>query len=61
MRGVNNDHIDTGINQGLGALKTLLTHRGCGSNPQTPCASLQASGCATAFSMSLTVIRPTQR
>jgi len=26
-----------------------------------PCASLQASGCATAFSMSLTVIRPTQR
>jgi len=26
-----------------------------------PCASLQAKGCATAFSMSLTVISPTQR
>ncbi len=60
--GIDDHEVDAGLDQALGALEA-------GSSPTVvaaatrsrPCSSLQAWGWATAFSMSLTVIRPTQR
>ena len=55
-------HVDAGVDQELGALEAALADRGRGrrraAGPARPC---RPAGWATAFSMSLTVIRPTQR
>ena len=62
VRGVDDDDVDAGVDQRLGALEAGVADRGRGGDAQAALLVLAgACGCATAFSMSLTVIRPTQR
>ena len=61
MRGVDHDEIDAGVDQRSVRAKPLSPTVVAAATRRRPCSSLQAFGLATAFSMSLTVIRPTQR
>ena len=61
MGGVDDDHVDAGVDQQLGALEALLAHRGGRGDAQAALLVLGGIGMGACFSMSLTVIRPTQR
>ena len=54
--------VDAGLEQALGARRSRLSPTVVAAATRSrPCSSLQAFGLVTAFSMSFTVIRPTQR
>ena len=59
MRGIDHDRIDAGIDQELGAAKPSSPVPVAAATRKRPCSSLAALGWCAAFSMSVTVIRPT--
>ena len=62
VRGIDDDDVDAGVDQRLGALEAVIADAGRGGDAQA--ALLVLAGVRdepAAFSMSLTVIRPTQR
>ena len=61
VRGVDDDQVDAGLDQPLGALEAVVADAGGGGDAQAALLVLGGVGVGCAFSMSLTVIRPTQR
>jgi hypothetical protein len=60
VRGVDHQQVDARVDQPLGALEPSSPTLVAAATRRRPCASLAAFGLSCDFSMSLTVMRPTQ-
>ena len=61
MRGVDDEHVDAGLDQGLGALGRVVADAHRRADESRPSASLVARGYCSDLVKSLTVIRPASR